>query len=32
VVIAFAIATYFQYDTIAVAWLTSFYPSAQLGL
>ena len=32
VVIAFAVATYFQYDTIAVAWLTQFYPSAQLGL
>jgi cytochrome c biogenesis protein CcdA len=32
VVIAFAVATYFQYDTLAVAWLTSFYPSAQIGL
>jgi cytochrome c-type biogenesis protein len=32
VVIAFAIASYFQYDTLIVAWLTSFYPSGQIGL
>jgi cytochrome c biogenesis protein CcdA len=32
VVIAFAIASYFQYDTLAVAWLTNFYPAIQLGL
>ena len=32
VVIAFAIASYFQYDTQIVAWLTSFYPTGQIGL
>jgi cytochrome c biogenesis protein CcdA len=32
VVIAFAIASYFQYDTLIVAWLTAFYPSGQIGL
>ena len=32
VVIAFAIASYFQYDTLIVAWLTSFYPNGQIGL
>ena len=32
VVIAFAVASYFQYDTLIVAWLTGFYPSGQLGL
>jgi cytochrome c-type biogenesis protein len=32
VVIAFAIASYFQYDTLIVAWLTDFYPSGQIGL
>lgn len=32
VVIAFAAATYFQYDTLAVAWLTQFYPNGQTGL
>jgi cytochrome c biogenesis protein CcdA len=32
VVIAFAIASYFQYDTLIVAWLTSFYPIGQIGL
>ena len=26
VVIAFALAAYFQYDTLIVAWLTGFYP------
>jgi cytochrome c biogenesis protein CcdA len=32
VVIAFAIASYLQYDTLIVAWLTSFYPNGQIGL
>jgi cytochrome c-type biogenesis protein len=32
VVIAFAIASYFQYDTLIVAWLTEFYPQGQIGL
>jgi cytochrome c-type biogenesis protein len=32
VVIAFAIASYFQYDTLIVAWLTGFYPHGQIGL
>lgn len=32
VVIAFAVASYLQYDTLIVAWLTGFYPSGQLGL
>jgi cytochrome c biogenesis protein CcdA len=32
VIIAFAIATYFQYDTDLVAWLTGFYPSGTNGL
>ena len=32
VVIAFAIASWFQYDTLIVAWLTGFYPNGQLGL
>lgn len=32
IVIAFAVATYFQYDTLAVAWLTQFYPNGQTGL
>lgn len=32
VVIAFAVASYFQYDTLIVAWLTGFYPNGQLGL
>ncbi len=32
VVIAFAVASYFQYDTLIVAWLTSFYPTGQIGL
>ena len=32
VVIAFAIASYFQYDTLIVAWLTGFYPSGHIGL
>jgi cytochrome c biogenesis protein CcdA len=32
VIIAFAAASYFQYDTLIVAWLTSFYPNGQIGL
>jgi cytochrome c biogenesis protein CcdA len=32
IVIAFAAATYFQYDTLVVAWLTQFYPNGQSGL
>jgi hypothetical protein len=32
VVIAVAIASYFQYDTQIVAWLTAFYPNGQIGL
>jgi cytochrome c-type biogenesis protein len=32
IVIAFAIASYFQYDTLIVAWLTAFYPNGQIGL
>jgi cytochrome c-type biogenesis protein len=32
VVIAFAIASYFQYDTLIVSWLTAFYPNGQIGL
>jgi cytochrome c-type biogenesis protein len=32
IVMAFAIAAYFQYDTLIVAWLTGFYPTGQIGL
>src|SRR6202051_2572879 len=32
VVIAFAVASYFQYDTLIVAWLTAFYQQGQIGL
>ena len=32
IVIAFSIASYLQYDTLIVAWLTTFYPSGQIGL
>ena len=32
VVIGFAVASWFQYDTLIVAWLTSFYPNGQIGL
>ena len=32
VVLAFALASFFQYDTLIVAWLTSFYPNGQIGL
>jgi hypothetical protein len=31
-VIAFALLSYFQYDTLIVAWLTGFYPNGQIGL
>lgn len=32
VVIGFALAAYFQYDALIVAWLTGFYPTGQIGL
>jgi cytochrome c-type biogenesis protein len=32
IVIAFSILSYFQYDTLIVAWLTALYPSGQIGL
>jgi len=32
VVIAFAALSYFQYDTLIVAWLTGFDPNGQIGL
>ena len=32
VVIGFAALSYFQYDTLIVAWLTWFYPNGQIGL
>jgi cytochrome c biogenesis protein CcdA len=32
IVIGFAVASYFQYDTLIVSWLTSFYPDGHLGL
>jgi cytochrome c biogenesis protein CcdA len=32
VVIAFALLSYLQYDTLIVAWLTGFYPNGQTGL
>lgn len=32
VVIAFAALSYFEYDTLIVAWLTGFYPNGQIGL
>jgi cytochrome c-type biogenesis protein len=31
-IVAFAAAMYFQYDTQITAWLTEFYPSGQVGL
>jgi cytochrome c-type biogenesis protein len=31
-VMVFAVASYFQYDTLIVAWLTAFYPQNQIGL
>jgi cytochrome c-type biogenesis protein len=32
VVIGFAALSWFQYDTLIVAWLTHFYPNGQIGL
>jgi cytochrome c biogenesis protein CcdA len=32
VVIVFALATYFQYDTLLTVWLSSLYPKGQIGL
>lgn len=32
VVIGFAALSWFQYDTLIVAWLTQFYPKGQIGL
>ncbi|MBR0757541.1 cytochrome c biogenesis protein CcdA [Bradyrhizobium jicamae] len=32
VILAFAALSYFQYDTLIVAWLTRFYPNGQIGL
>ena len=32
IVIAFAVLSYFQYDTLIVAWLTAFYPQGPIGL
>ena len=32
IVVAFAIASYFEYDTLITAWLTTFYPNGQVGL
>jgi cytochrome c biogenesis protein CcdA len=32
VVIAFSVASYFQYDTLIEAWLTAYYPHGQIGL
>ena len=32
VVIAFALLSYLQYDTLIVSWLTGFYPNGQIGL
>ena len=32
IIVAFAIASYFEYDTLITAWLTTFYPNGQLGL
>jgi cytochrome c biogenesis protein CcdA len=31
-VIGFAVALHFQYDTLITAWLSGFYPNGQLGL
>jgi hypothetical protein len=31
-VILFAVAMYFQYDTLITAWLSEFYPNGQIGL
>ena len=32
VIIAFAAATYFDYDALIAAWLSRFYPGASVGL
>jgi len=32
VVLALAVAMYFQYDTLVVAWLSGLYPNFQPGL
>ncbi len=32
VIIAFALAMHFQYDTLVTAWLSSFYPDGRIGL
>ena len=32
VILGFAALSYFQYDTLIVAWLTRFYPNGQIGL
>ena len=32
VVIGFAVAMHFQYDTLVTAWLSELYPNANLGL
>ena len=32
VTIAFAAATYFDYDALIAAWLSRFYPGGQIGL
>jgi cytochrome c-type biogenesis protein len=31
-IIAFAAATYFDYDALITAWLSRFYPGASVGL
>jgi len=31
-VVSFAAAMYFQYDTLIIAWLSNFYPTGQTGL
>jgi hypothetical protein len=31
-VIVFAVAMYFQYDTLITAWVSEFYPNGQFGL
>ncbi|MGO9627652.1 MAG: cytochrome c biogenesis CcdA family protein [Xanthobacteraceae bacterium] len=31
-VIVFAVAMYFQYDTLITAWVSGFYPNGQIGL
>ena len=32
VVMVFAVAMYFQYDTVITAWVSDFYPTGQFGL